>query len=64
LELAVALQRLYPGKIDFDLNHRLIGNMDVIKQIKSAEDADDIQDTYREALEAFKLKRNKYLLYR
>ena len=64
LELAVALQRLYPDQIKFDLSQHLIGNHDVLKKIHDAVDADDIQDSYRDALDAFKLKRNKYLIYR
>ena len=64
LELAVAIQRLYPGKIDFHLSRRLIGSEDVIKQINSAEDPENIQDSYRDAIKAFEAERSKYLLYR
>ena len=30
LEIAAALQKLYPGKIDFDANKKLIGSAEVI----------------------------------
>jgi len=64
LELAVALQRLYPDKVDYNLSRRLIGSNEVIKQIQQSVDADDIQDSYHGALEKFKKVREKYLLYR
>ena len=64
LELAVGLQRLYPGKIDFEANRRLLGSESVIKQILATEDPEDIMDTYRDAIRAFEAKRSKYLLYR
>ena len=64
LELAVALERLYPGKVNFDANKRLIGSSEVIKQIQDATDADDIQDSYQPALSKFKKEREKYLLYK
>lgn len=64
LELGVALQKLYPGKIDFEANRRLIGSEAVIKQIIAGEDPEDIQDSYRDAIKAFEAKRSKYLIYR
>jgi len=63
LEIAVALEKLYPGKIDVAANRKLIGSERVIKQILNADDPEDIQDSYREAREAFLKKRAKYLLY-
>lgn len=64
LELAVALERLYPRKVNFDANKRLIGSNEVIKQIQDATDADDIQDSYQPALTRFKKVRETYLLYK
>jgi uncharacterized protein YbbC (DUF1343 family)/CubicO group peptidase (beta-lactamase class C family) len=63
LELAVAIQRLYPGKVDFSGTKHLIGSDDVIRQIEAGEDPEDIMDSYRDATEAFKKIREKYLLY-
>jgi uncharacterized protein YbbC (DUF1343 family) len=64
LELAAAVQALYPGKIDFALSRRLIGSDDVIKRLSAGEDPRLIQQSYQEALEAFVAKREQYLLYR
>ncbi|MDR3688339.1 MAG: DUF1343 domain-containing protein [Fimbriimonas sp.] len=64
LEVAVALERLYPGKVDIEAGKKLIGSNDVIRQIQSAEDPEDIQDSYRDALKKFEAVRAKYLLYK
>ncbi len=63
LELAVAIQKLYPGKIDFTGGKRLIGSADVIQRIQAGEDPRTIQQSYEEALEAFAQVRARYLLY-
>jgi hypothetical protein len=60
----VAVQTLYPGKIDFALSKRLIGSDDVIRRLAAAEDPRVIQQSYQEALEAFVAKREQYLLYK
>src|SRR5262249_34065789 len=38
LELAAAIQQLYPGKIDFSASKRLIGSDDVIRRLQAGED--------------------------
>lgn len=63
IELAVAVQKLYPGKVDFNGGGRLIGNDDVIQRIIAAEEPTRIMDSYREQIEAFRKVREKYLLY-
>ncbi|MGD0499817.1 MAG: exo-beta-N-acetylmuramidase NamZ domain-containing protein [Bryobacteraceae bacterium] len=64
LELAAALQKLYPGKIDFDKCKGLIGSDDVVRRLKASEDPRAIQESYRDALAAFVKMREGYLLYR
>jgi uncharacterized protein YbbC (DUF1343 family) len=64
LELAAALQKLYPGKIDFSKNKRLIGSDDVIRRLSAGEDARTIQESYRDQLAAFVKTREPFLLYR
>jgi uncharacterized protein YbbC (DUF1343 family)/CubicO group peptidase (beta-lactamase class C family) len=64
LELAAAVQALYPGKIDFSLSKRLIGSDDVIRRLTAGEDPRLIQQSYQEALEAFVTRREPYLLYK
>ncbi len=63
LELAVALEKLYPGKIDFAASKRLIGSDDVIRRMQAGEDPRSIQTLLTDALEPFLATRAKYLLY-
>ena len=63
LELAVALQTLYPGRIDFTASKRLIGSDDVIRRFQNAEDPRIIQQSLADPLADFVKLRTKYLLY-
>ena len=63
LELAVALQKLYPGKVDFPSCKRLIGSDDVIRRIQAAEDPRTILQSFQDAIDAFVKLREPYLLY-
>jgi hypothetical protein len=62
--LAVAVQTLYPGKVDFSGGKRLIGSDDVIGRIQAAQDPRSIQQSFQDAVEAFVRMRERYLLYR
>ena len=64
LEIAAAIQELYPGKIDFSVLKRLIGSDDVIRRLKAGEDPRTIQQSYTDGMEGFVKIREKYLLYR
>ena len=64
LELAVAIEKLYPGKIDWNGGRRLIGSDATIKAIQSGDDPRAIQQGFQDALAAFLTTREKYLLYR
>jgi uncharacterized protein YbbC (DUF1343 family) len=63
LEVAVALQKLYPGKIDYEACKRLIGNQDVINRIRAGEDAQGIEAQIMKTLPDFLNRRKQYLLY-
>jgi uncharacterized protein YbbC (DUF1343 family) len=63
LELAVGIQKLYPGKVDFSLNKKLIGSDEVIRRIQAAEDPRTIQESFQDAVNAFGEMRARYLLY-
>jgi uncharacterized protein YbbC (DUF1343 family)/CubicO group peptidase (beta-lactamase class C family) len=63
LEVAVGIQKLYPGKVDFSLGKRLIGSDDIIRRIQAAEDPRTIQDSFQDAMDAFAEMRARYLLY-
>ncbi len=64
LEIAVSLQRLYPGKVNFEANRILIGSDRVIKEIQEGMDAEDIQDNFHDSIRAFEKIRAKYLIYK
>jgi len=64
LELAVAVQTLYPGKLDFTLSKRLIGSDDVIRRLQAGEDPRAIQASFEDAVKAFAAMREQYLVYK
>ena len=63
LELAVAYERLHPGKIDWNANLKLIGSKSVIEAIRKLEDPRLLFDRVDTELKPFLEKRAKYLLY-
>lgn len=63
LELAVAIQKLYPGRIDFSGGKRLIGSDDTIRRLQAAEDPRTILQSFQEAIDGFMKLRGQYLLY-
>lgn len=64
LELAVALEKLYPGKIDFQGSRRLIGSVAAVQAIMKAEDPRNLEPRLQETIQPFLDTRAKYLLYR
>jgi uncharacterized protein YbbC (DUF1343 family)/CubicO group peptidase (beta-lactamase class C family) len=63
LELAFALQRLYPGKLDLEACRLSIGNRKVIDALKAGTDAGTIEARIAEDLAAFTARRKPFLLY-
>lgn len=63
LEVAVAIEKLYPGKIDWKATTRLIGSDDIIKRIQATEDPRLIEESFQDAILAFVQQRTPYLLY-
>lgn len=63
LEIGAALQKLYPGKIRFLDNGRLIGNRQAIEELQGGVDARLIEEREDEELKGFLARRAKYLLY-
>jgi uncharacterized protein YbbC (DUF1343 family) len=63
LEVAAALQKLYPGKLDFAGVAKLIGSNDVIRRLTAGEDPRTIGDSFVPQLAEFLQLRTKYLLY-
>ncbi|HKE21785.1 MAG TPA: exo-beta-N-acetylmuramidase NamZ domain-containing protein [Bryobacteraceae bacterium] len=64
LEVASAMAKLYPGKIDFTASKRLIGNDDVIRRLQAGDDPRTIQQSLVDSVAAFAKLREPYLLYR
>ena len=63
LEIAVAYEKLHPGKIDWNANLKLIGSKSVIEAIRKLEDPRQLFDRVDAELKPFLEKRAKYLLY-
>ena len=63
IELAVALQKLYPNKISFDTCRTLIGSQAVIDELKSGVDAGTIVTAVENQAKQFDERRVKALLY-
>ena len=64
LEVAAALQKLYPGKMSFELNVKLIGSEAVVHSLTAGDDPRSIQQSFEAPLQDFLRIREKYLLYR
>jgi uncharacterized protein YbbC (DUF1343 family) len=63
VELASALQKLYPGEFDMRQMILLVNHQRVMDAIGAGTDARNIADDWREELERFEQVRKKYLLY-
>jgi len=64
LEVAYALGKLYPGKIQWQDNRFLIGNHEVIKAMQEGADPRIVVQEMQDSLVRFVERREKYLLYR
>ena len=64
LELGHALNKLYPGKIAWQENRFLIGNREVLRELKDGVDPRTILETMHDSLAGFIQQRDHYLLYR
>jgi uncharacterized protein YbbC (DUF1343 family) len=64
LELAGAMQKLYPGKIDLTLSKKLIGSDDVIRRLEAGEDPRTVEQSLQDGVATFLKLREPYLLYR
>jgi uncharacterized protein YbbC (DUF1343 family)/CubicO group peptidase (beta-lactamase class C family) len=63
LDLAYALQRLYPGKINFEACRFLIGSREVVDALKAGNAPGGIEERERELVQKFEDRRRPYLLY-
>jgi uncharacterized protein YbbC (DUF1343 family) len=63
LEVAYALLKLYPGKIDLELSKALIGSRKTIDALKAGEDPRVIEQNLLPDLAEFMNRRRPFLLY-
>ena len=63
IELATALQTLYPGKIDFEKCRNLIGNRETINGLLQGKDAIEIWTAAQADANKFEDRRKPFLLY-
>ncbi len=64
LEVASALQKLYPGRIDWEKCRFLIGNRRTIERLQHGADASAIWMAAQTEAKAFSARRKPFLLYR
>lgn len=64
LELAAAIEKLYPGKLDLAADRRLIGSDEVIRRLEAGDDPRTIEQDLQDGVAAFVQKREAYLLYK
>jgi len=63
VELAAALLRLFPGRLDIDTAARLFGSAEGLTRLKAGEDPAEIAASWSAAEARWRLLRAKYLLY-
>ena len=63
VELAAALQKLYPGRIDFEKCRHLIGSRWLVEDLKAGRDASVLWSHMASEAEIFSERRKPYLLY-
>ena len=63
VEVASALQKLYPGKLDFDECRFLIGNHEIIADLKAGKDPSVIWSLAQRQAAEFLQRRSAFLLY-
>jgi uncharacterized protein YbbC (DUF1343 family)/CubicO group peptidase (beta-lactamase class C family) len=64
LELAYAFNKLYPGKMAWQENRFLVGNQQVLGNLKDGVDPGTILQEIENSLAGFTQQRERYLLYR
>ena len=64
IEIAAALQKLHPDAFDFKNTVRLIGSQATVDRIRKGDDPVDIAASWAKDEAEWRLRRNKYLLYR
>jgi uncharacterized protein YbbC (DUF1343 family)/CubicO group peptidase (beta-lactamase class C family) len=64
ISIAVELRRLYPNDWKIDRYNRLLGHAATFEGIKAGKSAEELERDWQGDLDAFKVRRQKYLLYK
>ena len=64
LEIAVALQRLFPSDWKIDSYARLLVNADTLERLKRGDSAEEIVRSWATSLENFRRVRERVLIYK
>ena len=63
IELGVALEKLFPGKMVWSENAKLPANKEFLAAVARAQDPPAIEQMFAADTEGFRVRRRKYLLY-
>jgi uncharacterized protein YbbC (DUF1343 family) len=63
LELGSAIAKLFPGKMTWQANQKLVGNKEVLRRMEAAEDPAVLETVSAAALTNFQQRRSQALLY-
>lgn len=63
LELGSAIAKLFPGKMDWSANEKLLGDLTILKKLESGEDPAQLERQYAADLQQFRARRADFLLY-
>jgi hypothetical protein len=63
IELGVALEKLFPGKMTWSANGKLAGNQQFLDLLAQARDPGVIANQAKRDAEQFRIRRTEFLLY-
>jgi len=63
LEVGSAIGKLFPGKMNWTANEKLLGDRKVLKELEEGQDPAKIEQGYSSRLEQFRRRRAEFLLY-
>jgi uncharacterized protein YbbC (DUF1343 family)/CubicO group peptidase (beta-lactamase class C family) len=63
LELGSAIAKLFPGRMNWQANEKLLGDRTVLKMLEAGDDPVRIEQKYYADLQQFRQRRSQFLLY-
>ncbi|HEY8560028.1 MAG TPA: exo-beta-N-acetylmuramidase NamZ domain-containing protein [Pyrinomonadaceae bacterium] len=64
IEIAAALRKLFPGGWQIERYNRLLVNGEIFESVRRGDEPEAIEKAWQAALEAFKSRRERFLLYK